>query len=77
MKTIYSLFNCQYDVFKSQGQVTRLYVEVELVGDILVLIDGTQFGSLQSLILTSRVWRVFCLIENQQVSFLVGYGFFN
>jgi len=54
MKTIYSLFKCQYDVFKSQGQVTRLYVEVELIGDILVLIDGTQGGSLQSLILTSR-----------------------
>jgi len=53
-KTIYSLFNCQYYVFKSQGQVTRLHVEVELVGDILVLIDGTQVGSLQSSILTSR-----------------------
>jgi len=77
MKTIYSLFNCQYYVFKSQGQVTRLHVEVELVGDILVLIDGTQVGSLQSSILTSREWRLFCLIENQQVSFLVGNGFFN
>jgi len=39
---------------RSQDQVKRLHVELELVGDILVLIDGTQGGSLQSLILTSR-----------------------